>query len=152
MSISTKSSISTAALQALGRVGAAQPTTRPDPGADGDDRVGPASEAVFSNGAGPHDRPASHAMARLAASDDSRYVRFVEAVQALRIDLDMTTLTQSQIDRIMESAQRIFMLDDGVPKPVEPPRHEATVTEFTPSDPARDDEPGPDPGPPSRPR
>lgn len=57
-----------------------------------------------------------------APSDDSRYVKFIEAVQALRLDREGTDLTETQIARIMASGKEIFWLDDGIPRDVRPPQ------------------------------
>ncbi len=57
-------------------------------------------------------------------SKDSRYVRFVAAVQALRLDREDTKLSRAQVERIMEAARDIFMIDDGVPREVRPPAAE----------------------------
>ncbi len=69
--------------------------------------------------------PADHRLGGYLPSQDSRYVRFVDAVQALRIDRDGTTLSAAQLARIMEAAEEIFMIGDGIPHEVRPAKAEA---------------------------
>lgn len=54
-------------------------------------------------------------------SRDSRYVLFIKAVQALRIDPDQGGLSRAQLADLMQAARDVFMLDDGVPRQVRPP-------------------------------
>lgn len=53
-------------------------------------------------------------------SRDSRYVMFVKAVQALRMDPESEGMTRAQMSDLMAAARDIFMLDDGIPKQVRP--------------------------------
>lgn len=51
---------------------------------------------------------------------DSRYAKFLLAVQALRLpNIDIATATPRQA-QMVKAAREIFMIDDGVPKPVRP--------------------------------
>jgi len=84
----------------------------PDMTANGQDQLAlRARTSLFGPGTEP---------ARLeATSTSSRILRFVEAVQALRLESD-TPLTKAELDRLLEAARIVFMTDDGIPKEPEP--------------------------------
>lgn len=125
MSIATKAATATFALQGQGRVEAsAPPPSSRESVLVNSPATRRTAEVQFDAGSGVGNRPGSHASPQLQPSDDSRYVRFVEAVQALRIDPEQTKLPPAQVERMMESAREIFKLDDGIPRPVRPPAPE----------------------------
>jgi hypothetical protein len=59
-------------------------------------------------------------VARQDQVSTSRAARFLLAVQALNFDENTEVLSSSKKAEIMQAAREIFMIDDGVPKPVRP--------------------------------
>ena len=122
MSTTTKSAIQTANLYSLDRLrelGATNTTREAERAADAGAVAVDASSVTRS--VAQFDQLARLAYSRAVPSSDARYVKFVEAVRALRVDLDFSSLSRAQIDRIIESAERHYLVNDGVPEPVEPP-------------------------------
>ena len=53
-------------------------------------------------------------------STDSRYERFVQAVQVLRMDFTEDVLDEDRVRRLLDSAEDFFLVDDGIPREVQP--------------------------------
>ncbi len=139
MSIATKASIQTIGVLAVPRPGgpeqaghSANAKPSASAGTEGVTRVD------FSQSTRSQALPASLTFAKPVASIDSRYTRFVEAVQALRIDVELSQLSREQVDRIMQSAQRVYIMNDGVPEPVvasgDPQTPDSESTQLEPVD------------------
>lgn len=115
MSVTTKSSISTAAVAALRRLD--QPVERLP-------RAAAARAATPATAEATCDEftctKASKAPDVALPSRDSRYVRFVDAVRGLRLEPDPATPPSTQDQRAIDAARDIFQRDDGVPKEVRP--------------------------------
>ena len=64
-----------------------------------------------------------------APSNDIRYVRFVEAVQALRMEPTLTPVDKRKVADLLNKATEYFQVNDGVPREVQPlpPKPEARV-------------------------
>jgi len=60
-------------------------------------------------------------------SSDSRYTRFVKAVQALRMDPTDAILDDKRVAELIDAAEGFFLVDDGVPREVQPLPPEALV-------------------------
>lgn len=121
MSTTTKSAIQTASLYSLEKIRelVASSTTR-DTLQAADGRAVAVDASSVNRSVAQIDQLSRLAYTRAAPSTDSRYVKFVEAVRALRVDLDLSSLSRAQIDRILESAARMYLVNDGIPEPVEP--------------------------------
>ncbi len=63
---------------------------------------------------------AAQRSAKERPAPDSRYAQFMKAVQALRLDYDLQTLTPDRVADLKAAAREIFMMDDGVPGEVRP--------------------------------
>ena len=122
MSTMTKSAIQTASLYSLEKLRDLTATRTPVESLQAADGRAVAVDANSVNrSVAQFDQLERLAYTRAAPSTDSRYVRFVEAMRALRVDLDFSSLSRAQIDRILQSAARMYLVNDGIPEPVEPP-------------------------------
>ena len=117
MSVTTKSSISTAVVSALKRAERpVDPPVRPER-AESRDRRAEMKPA----------QPTSTVPDALP-SQDSRYVRFVEAVRGLRLEAATMPPPSPEDQRALAAAREIFQMDDGVPKEVRPSTGSARQT------------------------
>ena len=65
-------------------------------------------------------RPNASGVGGFAPSQDNRYVRFVEAVQALRLDPTLTPVDKRKVADLLNKATEYFLVNDGVPREVQP--------------------------------
>ncbi|MEM7059718.1 MAG: hypothetical protein AAF557_19200 [Pseudomonadota bacterium] len=63
----------------------------------------------------------------IRASTDSRYSRFVKAVQALRIDPADEILDDRRVAELIAAAEDFFLVDDGIPREVQPLPPDASI-------------------------
>lgn len=63
----------------------------------------------------------------IRTSTDDRYSRFVKAVQALRIDPTDEILDDRRVAELIEAAEGFFLVDDGVPREVQPLPPDASI-------------------------
>lgn len=63
----------------------------------------------------------------IRASNDIRYARFVEAVQALRRDPEEPVLNDRRVAELIAAAEDFFLVDDGIPREVQPLPPDASV-------------------------
>lgn len=140
MSTTTKAAIQTANLYSLDKVRELTSTPQTRDKIDGAETTRVSKAVAATQSTMQIEQLARLAYSRGAPSNDARYVKFVEAVRALRVDLDLSTLSRAQIDRIIASAERLYMINDGVPEPVEPePIDPTEKTETKADSEARDD-------------